>query len=295
MKVDLVGRIGNVPLGVNRPLLPLFEAVINSIQSIHATGRPDGRIDIRVSRDETQSFIIEVSHDTRPVTGFTITDNGIGFDDANFESFTTSDTKYKPGAKGIGRFMWLKAFDLVHVDSTYAVNGNVYKRIFDFKLSNEGIENAVEVLSPTEELRTEVQLLHYKDRYQKTCPKHLELIAERLIEHCLIYFLSDRCPAMAVSDSKTHINLNEHFNNNVRGKTNTVKFFVKGEPFKLVHLRLYFTHEKNHQAHLCGNERVVESLNLEKGSRTLTRGSQMRAASHSNTPRVLLVIILMNT
>lgn len=118
MKVDLVGRIKNVPLGVNRPLLPLFEAVVNSIQSIHSTGRTDGRIDILVSRDETQGHIFEVAEDTRPIIGFTITDNGRGFDNANFESFTTSDTSYKPGAKGIGRFMWLKAFDRVHVDST---------------------------------------------------------------------------------------------------------------------------------------------------------------------------------
>jgi len=29
-------------------------------------------------------------------------------------------------------------------------------------------------------------------------------------------------------------------------------------------MRLYFTHEKNHQVHLCGNDRVVESLNLGK-------------------------------
>ena len=264
MKVDLVGRINNVPLGVSRPLLPLFEAVVNSIQSIHATGRTDGRIDIRVSRDETQELIFELSQDIRPVTGFTITDNGIGFDNANFESFTTSDTKYKPGAKGIGRFMWLKAFDSVHVNSIYASNGSFFQRRFDFRLSSEGIENAVNFLAPTEELKTEIKLINYKDRYQKTCPKHLELIAERLIEHTLIYFLSNRCPAMSISDSKTHINLNEHFNNNVRGTTSTVTFDVKGEAFKLVHLRLYFTHEKNHQVHLCGNDRVVESLNLGK-------------------------------
>lgn len=264
MKVDLVGRISNIPLGVNRPLLPLFEAVINSIHAIQVTKRKDGEIDITVSRDETQALLSETMNDTRPVTGFTITDNGIGFDPENFESFTTSDTKHKPGAKGIGRFMWLKAFELVEISSVYAENGSRYKRTFDFKLTNEGIENDSVDDATGEEPKTEVRLIAYKERYQKTCPKHLELIAERLIEHCLIYFLSDNCPLITMTDGRSYINLNEHFSLNVKGNTNTVSFSVKNENFKLVHLRLYFSNEKNHQAHICGNDRVVESLDLGK-------------------------------
>ena len=117
MKVDLIGRIGNIPLGLHRPLLPLFEAVINSIHAIQASKRPDGFIDVRVTRDTSQDLLPSVEHDTRPVIAFTVTDNGIGFDDENFESFSTSDTKHKPGAKGIGRFMWLKAFEFVQIRS----------------------------------------------------------------------------------------------------------------------------------------------------------------------------------
>ena len=42
----------------------------------------------------------------------TITDNGCGFDEKNFSSFTTADSRFKEskGAKGVGRFIWLKAF-----------------------------------------------------------------------------------------------------------------------------------------------------------------------------------------
>lgn len=264
MKVDLVGRISNIPLGVNRPLLPLFEAVINSIHAIQATERDDGQIDITVTRDKTQNLFAEAAADTRAITGFKITDNGIGFDPENFESFSTSDTKHKPGAKGIGRFMWLKAFDLVEVVSIFSDNGNLYKRKFEFKLSSVGIENDTVDYAPGEEPKTEVHLIAYKERYQKSCPKHLELIAERLIEHCLIYFLSDNCPKITITDGHSYYNLNEHFSLNVKGNTNTVTFKIKAEEFKMVHLRLYFSNEKNHQAHLCGNDRVVESHNLGK-------------------------------
>jgi hypothetical protein len=107
---------------------------ITGINNLRGRFRQDGRIDILASRDETQALLSDAFIDTRPITGFTITDNGIGFDDNNFESFTTSDTKYKPGAKGVGRFMWLKAFDKVEVISVFADNGNRYKRAFDFAL-----------------------------------------------------------------------------------------------------------------------------------------------------------------
>lgn len=264
MKVDLVGRISNIPLGVSRPLLPLFEAVINSIHAIQATKRIDGRIDITVSRDESQALLSHIMNDTRPVVGFKITDNGIGFDPENFESFTTSDTKHKPGAKGIGRFMWLKAFDLVKISSVYAENGSQYRRTFDFRLTNEGIENDKVDDATGEETKTEVHLVAYKERFQKACPKNLELIAERLIEHCLVYFLSENCPTITVADGRSYISLNEHFSLNVEGNTETVSFNIKGEDFKLVHLLLYFSNEKNHQAHICGNDRVVESLDLGK-------------------------------
>jgi hypothetical protein len=264
MKVNLVGRIGNIPLGVRHSLIPLFEAVVNSIQAIQTLDRQDGRIDILASRDETQALLSDAFIDTRPITGFAITDNGIGFDNNNFESFTTSDTKYKPGAKGVGRFMWLKAFDKVEVSSVFGDNGNRYKRTFDFALSPRGIENPTLTPVNSEKRSTTVRLVGFKERYQKHCPKHLELIAERLIEHCIIYFLSDNCPSISISDKRSHINLNQHFNDNVKGNTNAVGFFVSDQLFKLVHLRLYFTNEKNHQAHICGNDRVVESLNLSK-------------------------------
>jgi hypothetical protein len=52
---------------------------------------------------------------------FAITDNGIGLNDENFDSFNTafSDHKLSRGGKGLRRFTWLKAFDKVEIDSTF--------------------------------------------------------------------------------------------------------------------------------------------------------------------------------
>ena len=53
------------------------------------------------------------------ITSFTVTDNGAGFNDDNFNAFLTLDTDHKidKGGRGIGRLLWLKAFQRVDVAS----------------------------------------------------------------------------------------------------------------------------------------------------------------------------------
>jgi hypothetical protein len=70
------------------------------------------------------------------VDGFTVTDNGIGFDEANLDAFLTSDTQNKVdrGGKGIGRFVWLKAFDRAEIESHYRQNGGLVERTFAFTI-----------------------------------------------------------------------------------------------------------------------------------------------------------------
>jgi len=68
------------------------------------------------------------------VNDFTVIDNGIGFNEGNLDSFFTSDTQYKlsRGGKGIGRFIWLKAFKYAEIESHYRESGKLVKRAFKF-------------------------------------------------------------------------------------------------------------------------------------------------------------------
>lgn len=262
MNVDLIGRISNVILGEKRPLQPLFEAVVNSIYAIQSLKIKTGRITITVGRDETQGNL--GINDIRPVKGFIVEDNGVGFDDENYSSFTTSDTKFKQGAKGIGRFMWLKAFDSVHIESVFSRDSDYHKRTFDFLLTSEGIKNHKLKDAEVKQRRTIVQLINYKSRYQDYCPKSLETLGEKIIEHCLIYFLSDGCPTILIKDSTEKINLNELFSTNVKGKSQRESFDIKGRTFDVVNLRLYLSDETKHKAHFCAHGRVVSSINVDK-------------------------------
>jgi hypothetical protein len=94
MRTDIVGRVRNTVLPASKPLLPLYEAVVNSIQAIQDARRDDGLITVDLIRDDKHLFA-EVEPSLGDITGFEITDNGVGFNDENYHAFETSDTTYK--------------------------------------------------------------------------------------------------------------------------------------------------------------------------------------------------------
>jgi hypothetical protein len=264
MDIDLIGRIANIQLSKQKPLIPLLEAVINSIQSIEARKTKRGFITITIVREEVAQDTLDHTTDMRPVKSFLIEDNGVGFTAANYKSFRTSDTKTKPGAKGIGRFMWLKAFESVKIDSVFSDEGGFHQRKFDFVLSKNGVEN--HELRPTSsgEPITRVTLEQYKPPYQEHCPRSIHTIAERIIDHCLIYFLGKDCPQITLRDAVEKISLNKLYEDSVKGKSNTVTFNIKDEAFTMVNLRLYLSDDKQDLVHLCANDRDVKSIHLVK-------------------------------
>src|SRR5690606_20856664 len=115
----------NLPHFKTEALLPVFEAVINSIHAIEDRKNfNQGKITVRVIREkdiqkplglEGEDISSESSEELRNIINFEIEDNGIGFNNENFESFNTAESTFKleRGGKGVGRFYWLKAFDKV--------------------------------------------------------------------------------------------------------------------------------------------------------------------------------------
>jgi nitrogen fixation/metabolism regulation signal transduction histidine kinase len=115
MKFDVIGRINNMrlPDGKTAILYSVYEAVSNSIHAINDRFSEEqaavrGKVDVDIAVD-----------DDGEIDTITITDNGIGFTPENLRSFETSDSrfKYKRGGKGVGRFIWIKMFDTIKVDS----------------------------------------------------------------------------------------------------------------------------------------------------------------------------------
>src|SRR5262249_30269427 len=79
--LDLRGRLRNIPFRPVQCLNPLFEAIVNSVDSIEDAGRENGRIDVRIVRHREQGMITVDGKpaDEYPISGFEVEDNGEGF------------------------------------------------------------------------------------------------------------------------------------------------------------------------------------------------------------------------
>ena len=106
---NLHGRLRNTSLPQSNGLLPLFEAVVNSIHSIEdAEKLVQGKINIEILRDGQSQLPLDGKSSKRGpeskgnICGFKITDNGIGFTKADMDSFLTLDSEYKADRGGRG-------------------------------------------------------------------------------------------------------------------------------------------------------------------------------------------------
>lgn len=270
MDVDVLGRVANVKLGRSRCLQPLFEAIINSIHAIEEAKTTDGRIEVRIERDQTQKTLVDDDAASFPVSGFVVTDNGIGFTDKHFQSFCTSDTteKRSRGGKGVGRFLWLKAFQQAEVASVFRSNGSMKKREFLFSLSGTGItpNSAEPVACDKSSPETVVRLTGFRAEYQRHCPKGADAIANRIVEHFLELFILKKCPKLVLVDDveKTRIDLNRRFTSEMKLGSKTQKFSIRGLDFRLSHVRLAAAHAQQHTLNFCAHGRTVRSESLAK-------------------------------
>jgi hypothetical protein len=264
MQSYLQGRINKCQLSRKKGLLPVFEAVINSLQSIEARKNLDGRVTIHITRDQSQAKIEGV--DTIcPISGFTITDNGAGFTQANYESFDTYDSPYKfaSGGKGVGRLSWLVAFENAKIESTYMAGPDRWERRFDFNIPSNGILPITHEQTKEGPIETTITLQGFKPAYRDEIAGNQVAIAEAILEHCLPFFFNPACPIIAVTDddSPTKIVLNDLYRETV-GSAREPKDFKVGEHiFKINHLRSNKSSQR-HSLHLCAHGRSVIRKNL---------------------------------
>jgi len=120
MQVDIRGKINEKKLAYSNTLLPLYEAIVNSIQAIEeGSATKPGIIDVILTRSAQTNLELEDGDSTPSIIDFTIRDNGAGFNETNYESFNFAHSTYKErkGGKGIGRFVWLRAFTKAEIES----------------------------------------------------------------------------------------------------------------------------------------------------------------------------------
>jgi hypothetical protein len=267
--INLAGRVKNFDLPKNRPLVPLYEAIVNSIHAIEERQKSDsnfsnGNINIKIIRD-MQNVFEEMPTELPVIEGFEIVDNGIGFNEQNMESFLESDSIHKAeiGGKGVGRFSWLKAFSSVDISSIYCENDTFHKRDFVFTLNNQFIDDDL-TTEDTTEFKTIVRLNSYVHKYRGELPKQLSTVAMRIMQHCLVYFLDINCPRIIIADEWDTIDLNQLFRQRVKTADNTIQFNIGENDFNLLHVKMEDKAFGSNRLYLCANNRLVDSKDLEK-------------------------------
>ena len=259
LKENLQGRIENLAMAPSyaNTLIPIFEAIMNSIHAVQDRFADDwakkGVIQVTVLEDEEGN-----PH------SFTIEDNGIGLDDANFESFRTYDSrqKVKKGGKGVGRLTWLKVFERINISSVFENGKTTMQRRFDFLLDNEqAFQNySLVQASAGEGLRTFVHLKMLKDGYRSHCPKKLETIAHRIAAHFLPFLIGEDCPDILVSNQDETLSLRQIIADNTH-EPSTDKFEIDDVgSFSIKHLLLsksLVEKGTEHTIYLSAHDRIV--------------------------------------
>ncbi len=202
---------------------PLIEAIVNSIQAIDKSKRTDGKITIKISRNNPDKLFEEDA--LGDITDIEISDNGIGFNETNRNSFDTlySKLKVSEGGKGFGRFMFLKYFKTVKIESLFEESGKYNFRTFSCGRNYEIIENETLAESSKKDIKTTVYLAGLKE---SKLDKKAETLARKLLEKLLIYFINDKynCPQISViEEGKKAIILNDYLSNEKHAEIQEIK------------------------------------------------------------------------
>jgi hypothetical protein len=208
--VNIKRLVENIRSGTN-VYTPLVELIVNSIQSIDESNSSKGLVDIQIKRDAQEDMI----EGLRGVDGFIVSDNGVGFNQRNRDSFDELYTEEKKadGGKGFGRFTCLKYFDCMRVRSVFLENGKLQRRTFRMGLGKDIIVD--EELQPQTggETGSAVEIAGIKS--VKFPDKGIDTISRVVVERLLPYFVDAErpCPRVVIRDegsAAAPISLNDY-------------------------------------------------------------------------------------
>ncbi len=260
MIVPVENIVETVDLTADDVLLPMMECIVNSVISLQQSDIPNDEKEIQV-KIIRGSLPKQINLDkTKTIDSIVITDNGVGFNEKNYKSFETPFSKINKefGCKGIGRFTVLAAFKNLKARSNYFENGNWNFREFEFNAYDE-LKPIEFKLSDKQKSKTTLVLDNcHNEIIKEKSALSLIQISEKIMEHCLIYYLNDSLPRIAVYEAEDN---EVEFINNLFERVSKEKervFTVKNHPFKIyITKTLKERNRKNNYVYYCANSRVV--------------------------------------
>lgn len=261
LRASLQGQLKQTHLPRWRPLQPLFEAIMNAYQAAQDIGER-GEILVRIEREQSLPL-----GGTPPISGFIVSDNGSGFTDENMDSFNTTFSQYKEqrGGKGLGRFLYLKAFEEVSIDSVFhdAEKGSNLSRTFNFDPVYDPAR--VSLPAPTSErVGTTVVLKGFLEPYRSEIPTEADKLARQICEHFILILMGANSPSVRLIDGTSNIDVNQVFETEFRGAAVHGAFTLHGRHFSVLGFKIREAHSARHRIIYCAHDRAVVSEALAK-------------------------------
>jgi hypothetical protein len=267
-KSNIANKVRNTTLPKTKPLLPLYEAISNSIHAIKEEEKikpVKGRVLINLIRNGDNDILKDLKEiDNYPIHSIEITDNGIGFNDANITYFIEADTDHKIeiGGKGVGRFVCLKAFKKIKVESFFELENSLKGRSFEYKPTREGIHDFKDLeVGEFKERSTKITLSEYREDFQKNVPFGLIQIAREVVSHFLLYFIENTVPDIIVrNQNNQEVNCKNLFSTEFQKEIQSGVFHLGGYDFTLYLTKSYKS--LSHKIHYCAHNRSVKEEGL---------------------------------
>ena len=178
-------------------------------------------------------------------------------------SFLTFDSTYKErdGGKGNGRFLWLKVFSNVCIDSSWYEDERYYNRKFCFDTSSEEIVDSV-TDSLKKESYSEITLEHIKEPYASKMANELDEISTKIINHFIVDLIDEKCPLIYLLDGDKIVLINDVFRKNYIHEDKKTEFQIDSHSFALYNLKISDRSFGDNKIYYCANGRMVSERKL---------------------------------
>ena len=257
IKQDVLGRLSKIYVPKTNALIPVYEAIANSFDSIIDDG-VGNEIIVDILRETNKLTLID-SKESCDIVGFKIIDNGKGFDTNNFEWFIEIDSMHKSpiGGKGIGHLTWVKAFSEVKIESIFHENDEFFvrkARLIEDK--NMFSEYSVEKIE-SNRTKTTITLMNLKKGYKLPAKSH-NTLCDLIFCHFLPRILMNTNINVIINDNGYSTHLNKFLTDSNSAHYNHT-FTISNEKFRFFLLKTLKTRSNAGTIHYCASSRVVDT------------------------------------
>ena len=228
LEVELENVVRNYDFDDKNPFLfCIFETISNALYC--SSNSRNINIDVKFAREYKTNELVK--DDDNVITSVSVTDNGIGFTDENFNKFTKKlyESNHE-GGKGYGRIAYLKVFNDIFIESTFIENTNHYSRNFKFDLNE--IEDNKKGVEDATKSKTTIYLKNIKPEFRDDAKFTAEYYAEQILHHFYIHlhYLLEKDIKFEIKIYNENGNLSEHIINSKKLNND----IVKQESFEII-------------------------------------------------------------